>query len=61
MIKLDVSDYCHNCPYFDAVTKVIYSDGKPFETHITCANAPKCYCIKIYLKTVLKEDNNAQN
>lgn len=61
MIKLDVSDYCHNCPYFDAVSKVIYSDGKLFDTHITCANAPKCYCIKIYLKTVLKENNNAQD
>ena len=48
MVKLDISDYCHNCPYFDAVTKVIYSDGKPFDTHITCA-------------TVLKEDNNAQD
>ena len=48
MIKLDISDYCHNCSYFDAVTKVIY-------------NAPKCYCIKIYLKTVLKENNNAQD
>ena len=61
MIKLDISDYCHNCPYFDAVSKVIYSDGKLFDTHITCANAPKCYCIKIYLKTVLKENNDAQD
>lgn len=42
MIKLDIFDYCHNCSYFDAVTKVIYSDGKPFDTHITCANAPMC-------------------
>ena len=28
MIKLDISDYCHNCPYFDAATKVIYSELK---------------------------------
>ena len=47
MVKLDISDYYHNCPYFDTVAKVFYSDGKPFDTHITCANAPMCNRIKI--------------
>lgn len=52
MINLDVQEYCHRCPFFEAVmttwpNDVQSSDGRlyslrPEETVIMCKNADRC-------------------
>ena len=64
MIKLDISDYCNDCPEFDAETQTIYGWGEAVATHIVCSNAEKCNLIKKYLESVIKrkdENNNGES
>lgn len=51
MIKLDVQDYCQECPFFEAevkggATELVSTTGEhilfPGDTTITCKNAERC-------------------
>lgn len=61
MIKIDVADYCHNCPYFEAnVTTDISSD--PWEqviaeTTITCTEKAKCFNIYNHIERQMKNND----
>ena len=54
MIKLDISDYCNDCPEFDAETHTLYAWDRAAETRIACSNAEKCNRIKEYLESVME-------
>ena len=60
MIKLDISDYCNDCPEFDAETHTIYAWDQVVETRIACSNAEKCNLIKKHLESAMerKDENN---
>lgn len=52
MIKLDVQEYCHECPFFEAkvkggANKLVSTTGEhilfPGDTTITCKSADRCH------------------
>lgn len=61
MIKLDVADYCHDCPYFEANVRTdILSD--PWEpakadTLITCTEKVKCFNIHNHIERQMKNND----
>ena len=61
MIKLDISDYCNDCPEFDAETHTFYALGRTVETRIACSNAEKCNLIKKYLESVMERKDESSN
>ena len=61
MIKLDIFDYCNDCPEFDAETHTIYALGQAVETRIACSNAEKCSLIKKYLELIMKRKDDSSN
>jgi len=56
MIKLDVDDYCHDCPEFEPELERLYIEDINFDRHvdtrITCDNQHKCRHIMRYLKAL---------
>lgn len=61
MIYLNIQNYCHECPDFEA--EVLKQDTVDFhmgqelhDTMISCANRNRCYEIKKYLES--KETKN---
>lgn len=65
MIKLDVENYCENCPEFKADVKKTYPiegciEGVfkeiPGDTIIRCANRARCMAIVDYLASLSKPD-----
>lgn len=64
MIKLYVSDYCHNCPEFQAQvesqesydTKRGYVCGVGVDHVITCTNEEKCSHILNYLRATINNE-----
>lgn len=60
MIRLDVQDYCHSCPEFEAsVEKTeLFGNGKlvNMNTTISCKHQFKCDRIKQYLKEKSEND-----
>lgn len=54
MIKLEVEDYCHNCPHFESDVETatcLYTDGSTEpciigDTIIRCAHKHICECVK---------------
>lgn len=54
MIKLEVKEYCHNCPEFTpSVDKECYGSGygdEFYHTTITCKYAKRCEAIAKYFR-----------
>lgn len=50
MIKLEVNDKCHDCPYFKASTDRIYVEEEMVATIITCEHGVMCDYLEEYLK-----------
>lgn len=48
MIKLDVEEYCHDCPSFESET--IKTGGS---TYVTCKYFKPCYRLMTYLKKTI--------
>ena len=61
MIKLDIPDYCNDCPEFDAETHTIYAWDQAVETRIACSNAEKCNRIKKYLESAMERKDENSN
>jgi hypothetical protein len=65
MIKLEIEDYCQDCPYFDEVSiNRIYADNGLLATCIRCGHRDICSRIHDYLldkllkeKSDVKEEN----
>lgn len=60
MIKLEVEEYCDNCPEFDAhVEKYAlfpdFSKKKYFNTNITCEHKDKCERLKDMIEKETKK------
>jgi hypothetical protein len=55
MIRLDVQDYCHSCPEFEASVVMIDHITK-IDTIIHCEHQFKCDRIKQYLKEKSEND-----
>jgi len=59
MIKLQVADYCHNCPEFEpnaaksinAIFKDSDTDEEEVSTTITCTHERRCRSMKIFIST----------
>ena len=63
MIKLDISDYCNDCPEFDAEIHTFYALDRTVEIRIVCSNAEKCNLIKKHLESAMErkdENSNAE-
>lgn len=56
MIKLNIEDYCQDCPMFDAVTDKLYANCTVLTTYVTCKNKEICNKIKIYLEEKQDEE-----
>lgn len=56
MIKLNIEEYCKNCPEFEVVQETLKSfdmlNGVYAEHHLTCGNIEKCREIKKHLEKV---------
>ena len=53
MIKLEIEEYCEDCPYFEAkITKDILRSNP--KTTIRCINKDKCASIASRLKQALE-------
>lgn len=52
MIKLDIQEYCHNCPDFEPEKVVIKTFGEKF-TFVHCENRGKCINIAAHIKKEL--------
>ena len=56
MIRLDVKEYCHECPHFAAVQQgpeVLYASEEEIyisEAVISCAHAAECEAIRRFLE-----------
>lgn len=68
MIKLDVQEYCQECPAFDpvkhTVTEKFMSLGESVEmstTHIRCRDWKRCKQIERYLRKELEHESNNEN
>lgn len=62
MIKLEVEEYCDDCPEFDArVEKAVLFDGYSKEyrnTNITCEHKDKCKRLKDMIEKEAKKRND---
>ncbi len=60
MIRLDIREYCHNCPDFfvDSETHMHYSSlGETgFDTFLRCKHRERCQRIEKYLTNKIKEE-----
>lgn len=50
MIYLDVKDYCHTCPDFEAHTTMLYNDDKAESIYVSCAHRLKCERLYEHIK-----------
>lgn len=57
MIKLNIEDYCQDCPMFEAVTDKLYANCTVLTTYVTCKNKEICNKIKIYLEAKQDEEH----
>lgn len=42
MIKLQVENYCHECPYFTVQCESVFANGKIQEHIISCSHDMRC-------------------
>lgn len=58
MIKLEVEEYCHNCPHFKPEVKNIetfyFNMDKQIEQHVTCKHCEICAQIAEHIKNKIK-------
>ena len=52
MVKLEIEEYCDNCPEFDAHVE------KDVNTNITCEHKDKCRCLKDMIEKETKKRND---
>lgn len=57
MIALDVENYCHSCPDFEAKCQKVYSDGDVCMTIVECESKHKCKRLKQYIEQQIRKDN----
>lgn len=50
LIKLEVNDKCHDCPYFEASADRVYAEEEMVVTIITCKHGVMCDYLEEYLK-----------
>lgn len=50
MIKIEINDKCHGCPYFEVSADKLYSDEEVIATIITCEHGVMCDYLEEYLK-----------
>lgn len=58
MIKLQVEEYCHDCPEFEAESEELYymNNGElEVSTFVSCMHKNKCYRIKNYIERSCKK------
>lgn len=60
MIKLNIEDYCQDCPLFEAHTNKLYDDNHSLITWIYCEHKNVCKCIPNHLLKKLKEQEKWQ-
>lgn len=62
MIKLEVEEYCDDCPAFDAhVEKEVLFAGyfkQYYNTNITCEHKDKCKRLKVWIEKEDKKRND---
>lgn len=61
MIKLDIQEYCHNCPSFEPEKVMVRN---PFEiyTFVQCENRGKCGAIAEHIREELNgKENHGQS
>ena len=61
MIRLDIKDYCHDCPNFTPTADVIEGYGVDCyicETTVTCLYHARCESINTYLKRQLEKEKS---
>lgn len=49
MIKLNVEDYCQDCPEFEARADKLYGDNRSLNTWVYCEHKKICKRIHDYL------------
>ena len=62
MIKLDIKDYCQNCPEFEAKTnkavgRTLGGDTNYVHIVVSCENKDRCAAMHDYLKTFISSEN----
>lgn len=60
MIKLNVEDYCQDCPEFEAHADKLYGDNRSLNTWVYCEHKKICKRIHDYLSKKLKEKENGE-
>jgi hypothetical protein len=61
MIKLDIQDYCHNCPDFEP-EKVVIKTFSEVYTFVQCENIGKCGAIAERIREELnRKENHGQS
>lgn len=58
MIKLEIEDYCNDCPYFSSDEKTIYANDSVY-TAIQCKDRDKC--LRIANHILSRVQNKPQN
>lgn len=65
MIELQVADYCHNCPEFEADVQLprrrLYPDGELAvigDTIVCCKHRTRCYSIHTRIRREMESMNN---
>lgn len=56
MIKLNVENYCDNCPDFDPKVDVLISSAYPNFTYVICEHRNRCDAIAKHIEQVLKKE-----
>lgn len=55
MITLEVSNYCHECPSFEADVIKLTANGEVIETSVKCQNRGRCHAIYITMLRNLRK------
>ena len=56
MIELNVAEYCHECPEFDAEVTRVYADNKVVRMVVSCAHWRMCREIHRTVKERLEKE-----
>ena len=55
MIRLNVHDYCHNCPEFEPEAEKLLDDNYMCQCQVSCVNHHKCEDIANRIEASIKE------
>ena len=57
MIRLDIKEYCQNCPYFEPTADTFNNYTEFSElTMVRCENATKCVLIASHIEAEMKKE-----